>query len=293
MTELHKLLKWLSNEISKSEDKRYRHRLLKERQERRTEVIKELKSFVLEAHEDARHRLRRLAGISLDPCSDSSEDDPSEGYPQRLHIQTLKGYFGEIFAGLIAENLSPFGKDWDVPVFLFRHHLPAFHRLEKLRQGEEAKKDFGRFGDDCLAFQRDELRQIIRILYCEAKCILRNHKDKIEEAHAKVSEASIVDIPQVIEVLLERGDPISLQWADSLRNIWLDDANQEYERLDLVSYICPPVRGSEETRIPRDKPHEKYTGGRQLEAVETHLHDIEDLVREIYGKKGTENDRTD
>ncbi|WP_206208665.1 hypothetical protein, partial [Vogesella mureinivorans] len=96
-----------------------------------------------------RSRLRDLESDSLNPIP--SNLDPAKGYPEILHIQTLKGYFGETFAGIIALNFSPFGEtDWEVPAFLFRFHLTEFQQLEFLQQveDEEANLRPGRTGDD-------------------------------------------------------------------------------------------------------------------------------------------------
>jgi hypothetical protein len=68
-----------------------------------------------------------LAEPSLHPFAPFQQKDPTKGYPERLHALTLQGYFGEIFAGIVAENFSPFGENnWEVPAFLFRFHHVAF-----------------------------------------------------------------------------------------------------------------------------------------------------------------------
>jgi hypothetical protein len=151
ITRFNGISNWLSNSVRESEDKRYTHRLLKEDKNQRNVILDELISIVQKAHEDARFRLRKIAGNPLDPFGDFSESDPSDGYPERLKIITLQGYFGEIFSGIIAENFSHFGQDdWAVPAFLFRFHLVEFQHLEILNQTEEiAKKRSGRTGDDC------------------------------------------------------------------------------------------------------------------------------------------------
>jgi hypothetical protein len=291
-----KLSCWLLNSVNESDDERYRHRLLEENISQRCEILENLKIYVQAAHEDARRRLRKLAGISLDPLGSTAVNDPAEGYPERLHIRTLKGYFGEVFAGIIAENFSPFEQDgWKVPAFLFRFHLVEFQQLEAMRQTDgEADLRPGRTGDDCLAFQLDGEGRIARSLYCEAKCTPDHSNNMIVEAHAKVSEAVLVDVPQLIEILEEYDDPVSSQWVKALRQLWLQGPSDDYERCDLVSYVCgcPPVRDNRRTWIPVDKPHEKYTAGRRLEAVEAHLQDVEGLVRQVYSKNDAGNGPT-
>lgn len=293
ITGLNSLSDWLSNSVTESQDKQYRHRLLKENLSHRAKILSELQSLVHEAHEDARRRLRNLAGNSLDPLdplAPSCASYPVEEYPKCLDIQTLKGCFGEIFAGVIAEKLSPFGEDeWEVPAFLFRFHITEFQQLEILRQiGGEAQRRPGRAGDDCLAFQRDSKGRIIRSLICEAKCTSRHQSQMTSEAHEKASKPNLkpVDILQLIDILKDYHDPISLKWIESLRQLLLLPVNNSnYERCDLVSYICglPPVHNK--TVIPTAQPHDKYTGGRRLEAVETHFYDVEGLIEAAYNKQ--------
>ncbi|MEH2293106.1 DEAD/DEAH box helicase [Nostoc sp.] len=288
ITRFNGISKWLSNSVSESEDKRYTHRLLREDKSQRDIILNELILIVQKAHEDARYRLRKLAGNSLAPFGDFSESDPSYGYPERLNIISRQGYFGEIFSGIIAENFAPFGQDdWEVPAFLFRFHLVEFQHLEFLSQTNEiAKKRPGRTGDDCLAFLRNSEGVIIASLVCEAKCTTNHYTKMIAEAHEKASEPHIkpVDIPQIIEVLGDYDDPFSSEWVNSLRVLWLGSVDKNYERCDLISYICGKHPVINPTWISPDKPHEQYTAGRRLEAVEIHLHEVENLVITVYSQ---------
>ncbi|MFN7285829.1 MAG: DEAD/DEAH box helicase [Dolichospermum sp.] len=286
-TKFHGISNWLSNSVTESQDKRYTHRLLKEDKSQRDVILDELISIVQKAHEDARFRLRKLAGNSLSPFSDFPETDPCKGYPESLNIITLQGYFGEIFAGIIAENFEHFGyDDWEIPVFLFRFHLTEFQHLEELNQtGEIAKQRPGRTGDDCLAFRRNNEGLIIASLVCEAKCTTNHYQKTISEAHEKARTANVkpVDILQLIDILLDYNDDnFSSEWVDSLRLLQSKDDTKNYERCDLVSYICGkhPVRSA--TWISADIPNEEYTANRKLEAVEIHLHDIENLINTVY-----------
>lgn len=278
----------MSNTITVSKDKRYRHRLLKENSTARNEILEQLKLYVQNAHEDTRRHLRNLAGYSLDPLGSTYVHDPAEKYPTHLHINTLKGYFGEIFAGLIAENFSPFNEKWEVPAYLFRIHSVAFQSLERYREtGKTVGIIPGRTGDDCLAFQRDSKQRIIRSLVCEAKCTSEHNSNMVSDAHKKASETNPmpVDILQLIEILEDYDNSDSSQWVASLRELYSRDVSSGYERYDLVSYICgrSPVRRSAWINI--NKAHKEYSARRRLEAVETHLNNVEDLVREVYDKK--------
>jgi DEAD/DEAH box helicase len=291
ITRFNGISKWLSNSVSESEDKRYTHRLLTEDKSQRDIIINELILIVQKAHEDARYRLRKLAGNSLEPFGDSSESDPSFGYPERLNIISLQGYFGEIFSGIIAENFAPFGQDdWEVPAFLFRFHLVEFQHLEFLNQTEEiAKKRPGRTGDDCLAFLRNSKGVIIASLVCEAKCTTNHYTEMIAEAHKKASipHEKPVDTPQLIDILQDYDDPLSSEWVNSLRVLWLKPVDRNYERCDLVSYICGRHPIINPTWISLKKPHEEYTAGRRLETVEIHLHEVENLVKTVYSQSAS------
>lgn len=282
----------LWNSVSESADKRYRHHLIKVYTNKQNEFLTELKSYMQMAHEDARQHLRRVLGTPLDPLGELTGIDPAENYPQLYDMHTLKGYFGEIFAGLIAEHCSPFGEDtWKVPAFLFRFHLVELQQLEQLSQtGGKANRNYGRTGDDCLAFQLDNNGQIVRSLYCEAKCTASHRSKSVSDAFEKVSKSEIVDIPRLIEILLDSTEPNASQWVDALRqfrlSIRLGTLPPDYERCDMVCYVCRrPGPKDDRTRLPIDRPHPNYKAKRRLEAVEVQLPDVEGLIREVYGIK--------
>ncbi|MFN6487181.1 MULTISPECIES: DEAD/DEAH box helicase [unclassified Nostoc] len=108
----------------------------------------------------------------------------------------------------------------------------------------------------------------------------------IAEAHKKVSEPHIkpVDIPQIIEILGDYNDLSSSEWVDSLRVLWLEKVDINYERCDLISYICGKHPVENPTWISPEKPHEQYTAGRRLEAVEIHLHEVKNIVTTVYSQ---------
>lgn len=226
-----------------SEDQMYQHRtlLMTGDVESGTALLGD---YVQKAHEDTRNHLRKLANISLDPLGDITLVDPAMGYPELLPLQTLKGYFGEVFAGLVAEHFSPMGiKQWRVPAFLFRFHDLAFDRLERLRHsgGSSEVNIIGRHGDDCLAFQMDASGEITCSLACEAKCTASHDAGLLMDAHKKISEANLVPVSvrQVIEVLMDRDDDAdTLKWVRALQHLWLKAPRTGYERFDLVCYVC-------------------------------------------------------
>jgi hypothetical protein len=289
MLELDKLTGWLSHSLTESSDKKYAHRLLKENSTQRDQIIHELKNVVERAHEDTKRHLRKVVDINLDPLGIKAKD-PADGYPEKLNIETLKGYFGEIFAGIVAEIFPHFGKSgWKVPAFPFRFHQTAFDELERWRQKAVAvpRITVGRTGDDSLAFLRDEDGRIICSLVCEAKCTKNHRREIIYEAHKEVSEplSKPLEISRLVEILRDYDDPISKQWVEALTILYHSDVESEYERYDLVSYICGQFPKMEPTWISTNNPDRNYTAGRKLEAVEVHLHDVELLVRTVYSVK--------
>jgi hypothetical protein len=230
-----------------------------------------------------------LANGSLDPFHQPGEKDPAEGYPQQLHIQTLKGYFGEVFAGIVAESLNPFGNsDWEVPAYLFRFHIVEFQQLDLMNQtGNAAALRPGRTGDDCLAFRRNADGNIVATLFCEAKCTSDHDSGLIADAHEKSSLGNLlpVDLLQLIEVLEDSTEAAAPAWVNALRSLFLRSPNpgDEYERLDQITYICGRKPVAKSRWISPQHPHAKYTANRRLHIAEIHLSGVEALIREIYG----------
>jgi len=292
MSDFPEINSWLSVTVVTDLEQKYMHALGRENRRAVGKILQKLRRVVARAHEDARQRLRRLAEGTLDPLGMPATTDLGQGYPEKLHLQTLKGYFGEVFAGLVAENLGPFGRDdWEVPAYLFRFHTVAFQQLGMMRQtGMAARMIPGRTGDDCLAFRMNSDGEVIAALFCEAKCTADHDTGLITEAHEKSSEANLVpvDILQVIEVLDDSKNPGAERWADALRRLnWKGvSGSSTFERMDQVTYLCgrAPRRGKK-SWIPSDKPHKKYTGGRKLHVAEIHLVDVEALVKRVYGVK--------
>jgi hypothetical protein len=110
----------------------------------------------------------------------------------------------------------------------------------------------------------------------------------IDDAHEKICgpELKPVSIRKIIEILREYDDPISSQWVDSLRLLWLTANPTEYERCNLVCYACgqSPKQKSRLSWISSDRPHPKYKSSRRLETVEIHLEKVDELVNSVYMK---------
>lgn len=286
MIEASLLQSWLEEDYSSSADGRYVHRLLREDKTKRESILAAIRTVYEQAHNDAKRRLRKLLTDTLDPL-DERASDPVVGYPERLDIVTLQGYFGEVMAGILAEAFAHFGKnDWKVPAFLFRFHTFAFDQLELMKQtGSKPGIIPGRSGEDCIAFLCNEDHRIIASLICEAKCTLDHKSDLIAEAHRQASSTYLkpLGIAQIIEVLEDYCDDASKQWITSLRNLHFQDPIQDYERYDLICYVCGQAPSRKASWISVQQPHQKYTGGRKLEAIEVHLDDVKALIHHVYG----------
>jgi hypothetical protein len=289
MTDMCEITTWLTVEVQRSSDSTYEHLLAREEPGNRSSYLPRLRIVIAQAHEDARRRLQRLITGSLDPLGTNTGPSVADDYPQRLHIQTLKGYFGEILAGVVAEELAPFGNDdWEVPAHLFRFHLVEFQQLAMIRQtGAPASVRPGRTGDDCLAFRRNSDEQIIAVLFCEAKCTADHDSNAITEAHQKASLSNLlpVDLLQIIEVLEDSTDPTAARWVEALRRLHLQGPSDTYERLDQITYVHGrrPIQSGRTTWIPSDRPHSEYSGSRRLHVAEVYCSDVEGLVRAAYG----------
>jgi hypothetical protein len=240
------------------------------------------------AHEDVIRHMRGLAGVSLHPLRAHTNADPARHYPCRLHETVLKGYFGEVFAGLLAENIPVAGAtDWQVPAFLFRNHRVAFQELERYRQAGQTPRPIpGRLGDDCLAFRRNRRGTIVAILYCESKCTARHDTTMIADAHQKLSDSVAVDVLQLIEILQDAGTPEAAAWVDALRRLHLTLPDVSCERIDVVCYVCGRHPTQRQTWMQRYRPHPSYTTDeRHLEAIEVHLHDVDRKVADVYDEE--------
>src|SRR5262249_53785133 len=107
----------------------------------------------------------------------------------------------------------------------------------------------------------------------------------IAEAHTKVNSSAMVSILQVIEVLKRRPTEDARRWVEALQQYRLKMTAKSTDRLNLICYICGqhPVRAA--SWIHLTGPHENYGARTALEAVEVHLHDVEQKIRAVYAKE--------
>ena len=279
------LRSWLIETASLNGD--YRHLRLVEDTDFRQDAILVLRKIVSDVHADAKRYLLRLTQSNLDPLGTTWSSPVANAYPSSLHLTTRKAYFGEIMAGIVAENFvhTPPGQ-WRVPAFPFRNHHLAFDQLERVHAiGGAPKHVFGQPGDDCLAFSAGPEGYVTASLVGEAKCTNDHVASMLEDAHSKVSsiEPRPVTLSRVIGILKDQsGDSEATGWADMLVELYRRKNLRNYKRADLVSYTCGRSPQRNDNWAPTASPHPAYDAGRELECVEVHLTYVDDLVNQIY-----------
>lgn len=278
---------WLRQLSFSNGSAQYSHRVLKEDPAVRAAILAVLKKYFDDAHEDARRRIRKAAGISLDPLGVPDPRDPSTDYPTKLPKTTLQGYLGEILAGLVIETYGPCSLGgWEVPAHFCRHHNIAFQYLEKLRAGARPMRAIpGRTGNDCAAFRRDAAGAIVAFLHCEAKCTLQHNRALLNHAYEQVGNGGPKpeSMMELIEVLEEKGGAGADGWVAALRVLWLSDPPPAgYQRYDAIHYVCGQVPVRDASWVVGSTPDPRYTGARHLEVIEVHLDDVESLLTTLY-----------
>ncbi len=281
---------WLdARETSNAGRPLYCHILFRQNDEVDPAVWDELSAYIDHAHEGARIALRAPLEDSLHPLHHGTDVDPAFGYPHKFVDTALQGFFGEIFAGVVAEYYA--GDDdceWEVPAYLFRWHIVAFQQLEFMKQtGDWNRQVVGRTGDDGLAFARDGNGHIVAWLACEAKCTSDHSSALIGDNHEKLSQAVTrpIDLLRLIDALRDyHDDEYSREWVAALRHYyWQHASDLSADRCDLSVYICGRCPRMRVTWLPATEPHNKYTGGRDLTSAEFHLPGVGRLIRSLYG----------
>ncbi len=271
---------------------RYCHLLLKVPGPINRALHDELYKYIDHAHEGARQTLRAPLEGSLHPLHHGTPVDPAYGYPHKFGMTVLQGFFGEIFAGIVAEHFaSDEVHKWEVPVYLFRTHVVAFQQLEVMKQTEGwVRQVVGRTGDDGLAFARDGDGRIVAWLAIEAKCTSTHSAQLIADSHEKLSQpvSRPVDLLRVIDALRDYcEDQYARDWISALRRYyWETHGDSDVTRCDLAVYVCGQSPSRAESWIPVNQPHPKYTAKRELTATEFHFPDVGIVVESLYERMG-------
>lgn len=287
---------WLVDQGLAASGPRYRLRVWRENRTGLAAVRGELVSYVDEAFDDARMRIRRGFEDDLSPFRDPPRD-PAENYPALFHRVTLQGYFGETLAVIAVEHWGAHSHtDWRVPAFLFRMHYQEFQHLEaineRLAAGEAYNPDQdaeirpGRTGDDGLAFRINGENTITDMLVLEAKCLARNNNAKIEEAHRKLAGGRKLPsgVRELINLLDDYDTPDAIAWKEALLKLW-SRGHLDTTRYDGVAYACGQIPTRPSARVawmPKDAPHPAYNVSRGLEAMEFQFDDLNTVINTIY-----------
>jgi hypothetical protein len=253
----------------------------------------DLDSYLAEAFQDAKTRLRRGFEDTLSPFADP-QLDPAVNYPRALHRVTLQGYFGETLGVLAVEHWGAHGYiDWQVPAFLFRFHDQEFQHLEiineRIRTGqthspdEEREQRPGRTGDDGLAFRMSADGRITDVMTLEAKCLSANRPATLAEAHSKLAAGGALPsgIRELINILSDYDTAETRKWQEALILFRRDRANTV--RFDSVAYACGRVPATPRLSwMSSDHPDAAYTISRTLEGLEFQIADLHGLIDLLY-----------
>ncbi|WP_287831754.1 hypothetical protein, partial [Idiomarina sp.] len=145
----------------------YGHLLLEQIEDSNEELVSRLKSYFESAHLDARVVIHDFVGMDLHP---DREKQTEVNYPSSLNLTTLKGFFGEVMSGFVAEKYKLVGNhNWEVPVFLFRFHDDVKNYLFTLvRDQEQKRQTIGRLGTDFIGISIKD-GTVERLISGEAK----------------------------------------------------------------------------------------------------------------------------
>lgn len=284
---------WLSSQPLANTNERYHLRLWRENHSQIGAIKGELISYVNEALDDARMRIRRGFEDNLTPFNDP-DNDPAANFPKMLNRTTLLGYLGETLAVIAVEHWGSHGySDWHVPALLFRFHDQEFQHLDEINQrlstGESYDPDNvderrpGRTGDDALAFRIDSENTITDVLTLEAKCLTVHKSVKIKEAHEKLAAGTArpSGVHELVSLLSDYETPGADKWRQALLKLW-KGGYQSAVRHDGVCYACEQAPVTRATWMPIDAPHPAYTARRRLEGVEFHFTHLDGLVDTVY-----------
>lgn len=277
------LRRWLT--VVNTQNLSYHHLHLTEDLALRNQVQPLILRYITSAHEDAVAYFRNSFSKSQDPRNLTHRAAALDKYPRFCEELTVKGFFGEILAGLVAELYGPHGMQWVVPAFCFRFHQNVFTELKRaFDQSRPVKRAVGRLGDDCVAFHLDNNDAVDRVLACEAKCTGDHDSDLITDAHKKSSIDSIriLEINRITEVISERGTTDAKRWVEAIDEFRDSLRFNDSARYDLISYTYSqkPVRKG--TWLDTRSPHPDYTSTKPLAAAEIFIDDVTTYIADIY-----------
>ena len=292
--------------------KGYGHLLIEQVNAYDDELIARLKEYFESAHLDARMVFHEFIGIGLHP--DDNEKRAEVSYPSSLHLTTLKGFFGEVLAGLLAEGYELVGnKEWIVPIFLFRFHDDAKKYLFTLiRDPDQQRQTIGRLGTDFIGISIDDDGEVDRLISGEAKWRKRLSKSsvddimlgpKIKGKQDRVESKGVwaelnkeVNPPnglRELQIALKEVDPEG--YAETILS--MDKQLSAFNattvpKTDLVVIVGEANRNRNkgECNLDFDQVPKEYLAGNDLQVVEVVLNDGENLIQDLYASLWAEDE---
>lgn len=282
----------------------YGHLLLEQRITAISDTdISELRPYFESAHQDAREVFHAAARISLHP--EDGEKGDHATYPNCLPPKTVRGLFGEVMCGIVAENYSLVGgKTWRVPIFLFREHAPvARYIFDLVRDPARIKEVHGRPGNDFIGLELDADGTILAFIAGEAKWradLTASTIDGIMKGDGKGKGAARVwadngvwndintallipqGIQQICDLLKMKDRDGYARTILSLDQALLTDVGPPRTDMVLIAGNRAATRAVGTALLPTAAPPAEYKAARPLQIVEIVFLGGEDMIERLY-----------
>lgn len=282
----------------------YGHLLLEQRGTALSDVdIAELRPYFESAHQDAREVFHAAARISLHPEDGETGDHAT--YPNCLPPKTVRGLFGEVMCGIVAENYNLVGgKTWRVPIFLFREHAPvARYIFDLVRDPARVKEVHGRPGNDFIGLELAADGTVLAFIAGEAKWradLTASTIDAIMKGDGKGKGAARVwagngvwndintallipqGIQQICDLLKIKDRDRYAHTILSLDQALLTDVGPPRTDMVLIAGNRAATRAVGTTLLPTTTPPADYKAARPLQIVEIVLLGGEDMIERLY-----------
>ncbi|MBY6243374.1 aminotransferase [Methylosinus sp. Sm6] len=282
----------------------YGHLLLEQRITALSDAdISELRPYFESAHQDAREVFHAAARISLHPEDGETGDHAT--YPNCLPPKTVRGLFGEVMCGIVAENYSLVGgKTWRVPIFLFREHAPvARYIFDLVRDPSRVKEVHGRPGNDFIGLELAANGTVLAFIAGEAKWradLTASTIDGIMKGDGKGKGAARVwanngvwndintgllipqGIQQICDLLKIKDRDAYAHTVFSLDQALLTDVGPPRTDMVLIAGNRAATRSAGTALLPTTAPPADYKAARPLQIVEIVLVSGEDMIERLY-----------
>lgn len=265
--------------------------------------ISELRPYFESAHRDAREVFHAAARISLHP------EDGGKGshatYPNCLPPKTVRGLFGEVMCGIVAEGYSLVGgKTWRVPIFLFREHAPVGRYIfDLVRDPARIKEVHGRPGNDFIGLQLAADGTVLAFIAGEAKWradLTASTIDGIMKGDGKGKGAARVwadngvwndinnallipqGIQQICDLLKIKDRDGYARTILSLEEALLTDVGPPRTDMVLIAGNRSSSRTVGTCLLPTAAPPPNYKAARPLQIIEIVLLGGENMIERLY-----------